>query len=90
MEYKEFAKYYDIFYQSKNYEKEVQFLLNFINTNDKIIDIGCGTGVHASLISRKGFSIDCLDISKEMLDVAKTKLDTTFYCQDILNLNITK
>ena len=26
MEYKEFAKYYDKFYQNKNYEKEVEFI----------------------------------------------------------------
>ena len=32
MEYKEFAKYYDIFYQKKDYEKEVGFLMNFIKT----------------------------------------------------------
>lgn len=28
MEYKDFAKYYDKFYQNKNYEKETEFLKN--------------------------------------------------------------
>ena len=46
MEYKEFAKYYDKFYSKKDYQKEVLFLKNFINKEDKIIDIGCGTGMH--------------------------------------------
>ena len=90
MEYKEFAKYYDKFYQNKNYEKEVDFLMSFINDGDKIIDVGCGTGIHASLISRKGFDIDALDLNKEMLDIAKTRLNSSLYQQDILNININK
>lgn len=30
MEYKEFAEYYDKFYQNKNYQKGVDFLKNFL------------------------------------------------------------
>ena len=90
MEYKEFAKYYDTFYQKKDYKKEVDFLMNFINNEDKIIDIGCGTGIHASLIANKGLDIDGLDLNKEMLEVAKTRLNTTLYLQDILDINIEK
>ena len=40
MEYTDFAQYYDVFYKNKDYKKEVTFLNNFINKNDKIIDIG--------------------------------------------------
>lgn len=90
MEYKEFAKYYDKFYQKKDYKKEVNFLMNFINDKDKIMDIGCGTGIHASLISNKGFDIDGLDFNKEMLEIAKTRLNSNLYLQDILNINIDK
>lgn len=71
MEYKEFVKYYDKFYSKKDYKKEVLFLKNFIDKEDKIIDIGCGTGMHASLL--KNYNIDGLDLNKEMLELAKTK-----------------
>ncbi len=90
MEYKEFAKYYDKFYKNKNYNKEVEFLINFINKNDKIIDIGCGTGIHASLLQQKGFDIEGLDFSKEMLDIAKTRLHSNLYLQNMLDINIDK
>lgn len=90
MEYKEFAKYYDKFYQKKDYNKEVTFLMNFINPSDKIIDIGCGTGVHASLIFKNGFDIDGLDLNNEMLEIAKTRLNSNFYLQNILDINIDK
>lgn len=90
MEYKEFAKYYDIFYHNKDYKNEVNFLMNFIKENDRIIDIGCGTGIHASLIANKGYDVEGLDISKEMLDIAKTRLNSKLYLQNILDINIDK
>ncbi len=88
MEYKEFAKYYDKFYSKKNYKKEVLFLKNFINENDKIIDIGCGTGIHASLLS--DYDIDGLDLNDEMLEIAKTRIKGNLYHQNILHINISK
>lgn len=90
MEYQEFAKYYDIFYQKKDYQKEVDFLMNFISTEDNVIDIGCGTGIHASLIKKKNVNIEGLDLNKEMLDIAKTRLKSNLYLQNILNINIDK
>ncbi len=90
MEYKEFAKYYDKFYHNKNYAKETDFLMSFINQSDEIIDIGCGTGIHASILEQKGFKIDGLDLNKEMLDIAKTRVHSTLYLQNILGININK
>ncbi len=88
MEYKEFAKYYDMFYKNKNYVKETEFLKKFINQDDKIIDIGCGTGLHASLLQQNGFKVDGLDLNKEMLDIAKTRVHSNLYLQNILDINI--
>lgn len=88
MEYKKFAKYYDKFYQNKNYEKETEFLKNFINDNDKILDVGCGTGIHAALLADNGFEVDGLDLNKEMLEIAKTRLKTNLYLQNILDIDI--
>ena len=90
MEYKEFAKYYDKFYQNKNYKKETEFLKNFINANDKILDVGCGTGIHTALLTDNGFEVDGLDLNKEMLEIAKTRLKTNLYWQNILEIDISK
>ncbi len=88
MEYKEFAKYYDNFYKNKNYAKETEFLKNFIHQDDKIIDIGCGTGLHAFLLQKSGFKVDGLDLNKEMLDIAKTRISSNLYLQNLLDINI--
>lgn len=88
MEYKEFAKYYDKFYSKKNYQKEVMFLKNFISKNDSIIDIGCGTGMHAYYLN--DYNIDGLDLNEEMLNFAKTRIKGNLYKQNILDIKIDK
>lgn len=90
MEYKRFAKYYDQFYQKKDYEKEVEFLTNFIKPKDEIIDIGCGTGMHASILQKKGVKIDGLDLNKEMLNIAKKRINGNLYNQNILSIKVDK
>ncbi len=90
MEYKKFAQYYDQFYKNKNYVGEVQFLLNFITKKDKVLDVGCGTGIHASLLEKNGIAVDGVDMNLEMLNVAKTRLHSKLYLQDILDLDIPK
>ena len=34
------AKYYDLFYKKKNYDKESTFLENLINKRKTILDVG--------------------------------------------------
>ena len=88
MEYKDFAKYYDIFYKKKDYKKEVEFLKKFIKKEDKIIDVGCGTGIHASILEKDNYNIDGLDINVEMLNIARTRLRGNLYNQNMLNINV--
>lgn len=90
MEYKEFAYLYDKFYLKKDYKKEVEFLKNFIKKDDNIIDIGCGTGIHASILENDGYKVDGLDLNKEMLSIAKTRLNSNLYNQNILDIKIDK
>jgi ubiquinone/menaquinone biosynthesis C-methylase UbiE len=47
----------------------------------KILDFGCGTGIYAKLLTKKGAKVSGFDISKTMLDIAKKenpKLDLKF------------
>lgn len=90
MEYKEFAKYYDLFYQKKDYKKETAFLMNFITKKDDVIDMGCGTGIHASLLIKNSINVEGLDLNNEMLNIAKQRLHTNLYLQNILEINLEK
>src|ERR1041385_8056420 len=39
----------------------------------KVLDIGCGSGDHAAYFSAKGFAVDAIDISEEMVALARGK-----------------
>ena len=44
------------------------------NTNIEIVDIGCGTGLAGKFLQYKGYLyFDGLDISEEMLEIAKSR-----------------
>ena len=72
MLYKDFAKYYDLVYSNKNYQKEANFIDEILkkHTNgESILDIACGTGNHAKLLVKKGYKIMGIDKNKEVLSV---------------------
>jgi SAM-dependent methyltransferase len=78
--YKNYAKYYDLLYSDKNYRKEAAYINGLISKYSKnsknILELGCGTGIHAIELAKKGYRIDGVDSSKEMLARAKKRIET--------------
>lgn len=76
--YNDFAKYYDLFFQQKDYEKEVEFIKSVIKKNntphESILDVGCGTGTHLHLLKDEFKKLYGVDISKKILDIAIKKV----------------
>ncbi|MFA5303530.1 MAG: class I SAM-dependent methyltransferase [Candidatus Nanoarchaeia archaeon] len=86
--YDEYAKNYHIVYKKNNpIIKELLKEFSKIPNNSSILDIGAGTGENDLELFKKGFnSIDLLDISPKMLDLAKKRLknfNAHFYCTDL-------
>ena len=72
-----YAQYYDLLYQDKNYSEEVAYidklLTEFSSIKIKsILDLGCGTGKHDFLLSKKGYTLTGVDLSSEMIDIANS------------------
>lgn len=66
-------KYIDVFLQSLD--------------GIKILDVGCGNGKDCKYISEKGFEINGIDLSVEMLAIAKEKVPNgKFEVMDIANI----
>ena len=75
--YSKSAKYYDAIYASvgKDYPAEVNKVHKFIQKHklsdgNRLLDVGCGTGVHANLLG-KYYQVEGLDIEQKMLSVAR-------------------
>lgn len=47
---------------------------DFIKDEDKVLDVGCGTGTLAVMMAERGATVEGFDISKDMLKVAKEKI----------------
>ncbi len=96
----DYARYYDLLYQNKDYVSEANYIDRLIkiyaNSAKTILDLGCGTGKHALALSKKGYIVSGVDISKEMLDSAKILLKNSkqkgvdFIHGDIRNIRLGK
>lgn len=94
--FKDYSQYYNLLYQDKPYQKEVEYLtklINKFNANTKsILELGCGTGKHAELLSKNGYLIHGIDISQTMLDqalkIANNKI--SFEIGDVRNYRANK
>jgi ubiquinone/menaquinone biosynthesis C-methylase UbiE len=80
--FKKYSKYYDLLYSDKDYKAEVEYIKNIIlkyNPSAKtILDLGCGTGIHANLLASEGFKVTGVDYSSEMIEVANEKKMTDY------------
>jgi len=67
----DYARYYDLLYQDKDYEAEADYveeLLKRFHPDAKtVLELGSGTGIHAHLLNKKGFTVHGIERSKEML-----------------------
>lgn len=71
----DYAKYYDLFNEGKNYENEATFLKNIFDSYGTgvktILNLGCGTGMHEIFLSKFGYNVTGVDLSEEMIKIAK-------------------
>jgi len=91
------AQYYDEIYGSidKDYAAEAsqahQFIKKYKQSKGKqLLDVACGTGLHASLLS-KYYQVEGLDLDAKMLAVAKKKHPKIrFHQGDMTDFNLKK
>jgi len=83
--YKSLAYEYDDFYRNKDYPREVAFITTFLKQRNvcSLLDVGCGTGTHMALLEKEGFHVAGLDLSPEMLQVAKMKVQGKLHKADM-------
>ena len=78
-QYKEFAFVYDELMNDVDYDKWVEYIEELIKREDakvkNILELACGTGNVTIPLAKKEYDIAAIDISAEMLSVAKEKAE---------------
>lgn len=74
----DYARYYDLFYQDKDYCGEARKVSSLLvkHTKKKIASllvVGCGTGRHDEAFYNLGYQIYGIDLSAQMIDIAKKR-----------------
>lgn len=92
--YSKLPKYYHKLgfgtFASVFHKESLPLIMGFIQTRGiiksqcKIIDLACGTGVLCHVLSKDGYKVSGLDVSKEMLTIARKKnLRLKFFHKDL-------
>jgi SAM-dependent methyltransferase len=72
-----YSKYYDLLYKDKDYGAEADYIQRCIHKfapgAKSVLELGCGTGKHACLLAKNGFTITGVDMSGEMLEEANKR-----------------
>jgi len=73
----DYSSYYNLLYKDKDYAGEAGFINDLIQKYSpdakRVLDLGCGTGRHDALLAEKGYAMTGVDMSEEMLSIARTQ-----------------
>ncbi|MFE1243835.1 class I SAM-dependent DNA methyltransferase [Fictibacillus sp. NPDC058756] len=79
MSYQQFAYLYDELMADAPYSKWLSFIKNAVSAYHpntiRLLDVGCGTGSIPILLAKEGFEVTGVDLSSDMLMVAKEKAE---------------
>lgn len=90
--YTVFAQYYDRLLKNAEYEVRSDYISGFFNAyginGGKLLDLACGTGEFSKYFTEKGYEVTGVDLSEDMLTLAKSKCpEGKFIKGDISSFN---
>ncbi len=95
--YNDFAYSYDTLMCDADYDGRTEYLCSLFKKFDRmptlLLDLACGTGEFSNRFASKGISVIGVDISYDMLSVAREKSaefgnDILYLCQDAAELDL--
>lgn len=75
-----YARYYDLLYRDKPYKDEADYIHKLVLTHvpaaHVLVELGCGTGIHAEHLANAGMEVHGADLSEWMLERAAARRAT--------------
>jgi 2-polyprenyl-3-methyl-5-hydroxy-6-metoxy-1,4-benzoquinol methylase len=77
--YQKYGAYHHSWYNknANNYREQVNeiidFIINYIEKGDNIVEIGCGDGLYVKLLSQKGYKVSGIDVNVLAVKLAYAK-----------------
>lgn len=69
-----YSRYYDLLYRDKDYSREAAYVASRLRAYApaavQLLDLGCGTGVHAGALAGMEYSVHGVDLSEGMIESA--------------------
>ena len=73
MVFQEYAEYYDLIYQDKDYLSETDYVISLIEkyhpNSENVLELGSGSGIHGRILASKGFKVSGIERSQHMIDL---------------------
>lgn len=74
----DYADYYDLLYRDKDYQGETDAIVALLDRHGvrppaRIVEFGCGTGIHGSLLAQAGFHVVGIELSSSMARRARER-----------------
>ena len=97
MSYERFAFVYDLLMEDVPYDKWIDRFIEMKNRyqveGTKVLDVACGTGEFTVRLAKRGFDVAGVDLSEEMLSIAREKAEAAkvsipFYHQNMMELDM--
>jgi SAM-dependent methyltransferase len=96
MSYEVLAYYYDELMKEVEYDNWIKFFndsiskYSFDNKKLDVLDLGCGTGIFISHLSKGNYNVYGLDLSEDMLSIANERLEEIGVSANLLQGNMTE
>lgn len=87
--YDKMAPYYDKFMEEgeSKQEDEIKLVKLALPNCCRVLDVGCGTGRISIILQKEGYNVFGLDLSEEMITIARNKGLIRTYIGDFLDFN---